>query len=389
MNEQPQSIQEVEAMAGKWGITLTPDDYQAAQELMNTRRAQLEQVQAANDSRQTTWAERFNRSYPIVLRALHGIGDVSITLVQTFLVGPGVMISLLLALIVEVQTVQAGISMFDVTHSALGGFVLVLLNLVLELLISWIDHKSNHKEDQKQAFSLRLLARWFVYFVGFGRSWTAILQAPSVGFRWVLKTITVAIFILALAGSMTDVIRGTTGNWREAIQIILVESSLYQMVMWIGGLAFRLALVFAAQALVRYAAKKAIEIAAILSSDTTDKGGAMFEAVGATGAAALFARLKEKQKSRRLLAASAATYATEETIPIETIPTRPDPILTRPDLTRLQKQVHEWLVLHPEVATLTHGAASELITNAGIKASESTIKRVRGYMRTEAVHNVQ
>jgi hypothetical protein len=143
MNERnvgPMSIAEVEALAAKVGITLTPDDYAAAQRLADQRRQQVErEAEQAEQARSKTaaWVDQFNRWYPKFLKSLHAIGDVFLTLAHTIMIAFGVPVVLLFCMIVEHTRVYHGVKLFDATESAawLGAFVIVVANLLIELQI--------------------------------------------------------------------------------------------------------------------------------------------------------------------------------------------------------------------------------------------------------------
>lgn len=370
MTETPKTIQEVEQIAARWGIVLTPEDYATAQAVMNERQRQLE-AQYADEKRTgaAAWVDRFNRWYPKFLRALHGIGDVSIMLAQTVLVGPGVLLVLLMLLIVEQQRVYHGVALFEV-HAALAAFsasALVILNLSLELLISWVEHRANWIEPPKHEFSLRIWARRVAYLFGQSTNWQARSKSPAIRFRVVLRIVTFSILTLALAGSMRSVIERTQGNWTEALRLIITESTLLELATWLGGLLFAFAAVLSAQALSQYAARKAIEIGAILASAIDDKPRAILESVGMTGAAALLARLKEHQRQRRLAATASPAEMPhhEEIIYVPSVPSVPETheIELSPQIARAVK----WLKQNPdsklsvrEMASLAEVSASTM-----------------------------
>lgn len=365
MNESVKTIADVEVLAAKYGITLTADDYEAAYTLMEQRQRQLE-AQYTEAPKRAPWVERWNKWYPKFLRALHGIGDTSIMLAQTVLVGPGVLLLLIILLIVEQQRVYHGVALFEV-YSVLAGFgasALVILNLSLELLIGWIEHRENWKEPPKHEFSLRIFARRVAYMIGRNTGWQPRPKSPAIRFRVVLRIVTITILTLALAGSMRSVIERTSGNWLEALRLIVTESSLLDLAIWLGGLLFAVTIVLSAQALSQYAARKAIEIGAILASGIDDKPRAILESVGMTGAAALLARLKDHQRQRRV-AVSAADMSHESVIYVpETYVTRLTPAIAR---------CVEWLKANPDNGLTVR----EMARQVGVSAT--TMHRARRY----------
>ena len=84
MNDNPQTIQDVEAIAAKLGHTFTPDDYAQAHQRAEQRARQLDQSTSEGTKRGVAaLVDAFNRFYPKFLPALLAIGDVLISLTQT------------------------------------------------------------------------------------------------------------------------------------------------------------------------------------------------------------------------------------------------------------------------------------------------------------------
>src|SRR5258708_17652135 len=263
--ENPQTIADVEALAAKYGITFSPDDYAQAHERAEQRRQQMEHSIASTDSVKTGAAalvEKFNRFYPKFLQALLGIGDVLITATQTVLIAFGVPVVLLMLLVVEQQRVYHGELLFEI-HEGLatfGAWVFVVLNLLFELVISWEEHRRGWTEPQKHEFSLRILGAQLAYMLGRSTDWTPRQKSPALRFKVALRIVTFTILALALAGSMRSVIEGVGGaNWLDAIGLIFTKSTLLQMVTWIGGLLFSLAAVLSAPAPPPYVAPQVVQ----------------------------------------------------------------------------------------------------------------------------------
>lgn len=304
MNE-VQTIAEVESIAAKYGIELTRKDYQDVQEVMDERRMHLESEYAAAQRSQSGAAafwDKLNRVAPRLFEAMRHVGDLMITAVQTFLIAFGIPLALVMLLVVEQQRVYHGVELFE-SHSALAAFsawALVILNLILELLISWVEHHAGYSEPVRFEFSLRLLARRVEYIFGFGRGeWAARGKSPAFRFRAVLRMVSISIVVLALTGSMRSVIERTDGNWAAALLGIVTDSTLLEMLVWASGLLFTLTAVVGAQTLSQYVARKVIEVMALLNSNVDDKPRRIAEAVGATGAAFLLARVKQYQAAIR------------------------------------------------------------------------------------------
>ena len=388
-----QSVEQVEAVAAKVGITFTAEDYAQADALAAQRLAQIQAQEAASEraaSGRKVWVDRFNRWYPRFLRALQGIGDVSISLAQTAIVAFGVPITLLILLIVEQQRVYHGVALFEVDPAlaSFSAWALVILNLVLELLVSYVEHRAGWQEPPRHEFSLRLLWQRMVYMLGGAVAWQPRTKSPAVRFRAVLRIVTFSILVLALAGSMRVVIERTEGNWLQALGVVMTASNLLEMVTWLGGLLFAVAAVLSAQALSQYAARKAIEIAAILASQQDDRSNAALKAAGMTGAAYLLGRLKDMQSVRRKMGTSPAMGGggdvqsgsmkfnefnefTESDNELE--PSKPR---TKRASAKLQKVI-DWLIANPDHRMTTLEIAEALGVSSGtVSAARNAVKDI-------------
>lgn len=305
-NNFPKTIEEVETYAQKMGITLAPKDYADMQAVMSERQKNLEleviKVESISRGRLAAFVDQFNRIYPRFLKTLLGIGDVLITGTQTVVIAFGVPILLVMLMIVEQQRVYHGMTLFEAVTplASFGAWVLVLANIVFELLISWKENRAGYIEPPRTEFSLRILSQRISYMSGRLTDWTPRQKSPALRFKVVLRIVTFTILILALAGSMRSIIEATQGNWLTALRSIIFESSLSQMITWLGGLLFALAAVLSAQALSQYVSQKVIEVVSVMQSTIEDKSEVALKAVGLTGAAFMMARIKERQRERRL-----------------------------------------------------------------------------------------
>jgi hypothetical protein len=135
--------------------------------------------------------------------------------------------------------------------------------------------------------------------VGQTTDWQPSPKSPAQRFKGVLRIITITILSLALAGSMQSVLQQSSGDWYAALARIALHSTLSEIITWLGGLLFAFAVVLTAQALSHYVAERVIEIVAVMQSNAGNKDVRALEAAGLTGAAALLARLKERQRERR------------------------------------------------------------------------------------------
>ncbi|MDL1921965.1 hypothetical protein FBQ95_05085 [Chloroflexi bacterium CFX3] len=381
MTDKTITLSDVEREAAKLGITLMPDDYAAAQAVVDARRTELER-QAAQEERATNgraaWVDRFNRLFPRLLSALLAIGDVSLAVAQTVLIAFGVPLILIMLLFVEQSRVFHGIQLFEVSDAlaAFAAWALVVLSLVVELLIAHIERRASWSEPPKYAFSLRLLWQRARYVFGAGAgAWQAVQRSPAARFRAVLKAITITILALAVGGSMRPAIESTDGNWLAAALSIFTQSSLLQFVTWLGGLLFAFTAVISAQALARYVSERVAEVVAILARESEGKARDIAAALGMTAAYALAARLKERQKERRDIAravpAGGGGIAPEGFVLVP-LSENSQKISERDTLTPAVRKAVEWLRDNPDATNQTLKALS---ARSGF--SVSTLSRAR------------
>jgi hypothetical protein len=358
MNDIISTISQAEVIAAKNGITLTPKDYSDMQAVVAAR--------AGEQAAARTWADKFNAYYPRFLAALRGVGDTSTALTQTLLVGPGVLLVLLMLLAVEQQRVYHGVSLFEV-YPALASFAassLVILNLSLELLIHHIEHRAGWVEPARNEFSLRLWADRLAYMLGKTEKWAARPKSPALRFKVVLRLVTFSILVLALAGSMRTVIEKSECRWLDALAQIVSDSSLIDMATWAGGLLFAAAAVLSAQALSQYVARRAVEIAASLTTISVGE---------AAGAAFLLGRIKQHLQARRLATASPlALTRTEFVEPVSGV----SPVSDTPDTSDTKPQsasakASAWLKQNPNSVLSIRDAAEA----AGVSAA--TMQRAK------------
>lgn len=375
------TIADAEALAAKYGITLTPQDYSDMEDVLAERRRQLESQ--ADGGQRARFVDKFNKWYPKILQALLGIGDVLITMTHTILIAFGLPAVLLMLMIVEQQRVGNGMALFEI-HPALatfGAVVLVLCNLLFELLINWNEHRHNYTEPPHLERSLRLFGQRLAYITGRSNNWQPRPKSPAHRERVVLRIITFTILALALAGSMDTVIQSVGGNWLDALAAIFTRSTLLQMITWLGGLLFAVAAVISAQTLSRYVAQKVVEVVAIMNGSATNKPELVADALGVTGANFLMARISEKRTARRLSAASAADMpmaALSGVVHIGSVGSEPQ--TTQASTEELAapgpkvQQALDWIHLNPDLAYLSHNEAAK---RAGV--SKATMTRARNW----------
>lgn len=347
MNDNPQTIQDVEAIAAKLGHTFSPDDYAQANQRAEQRTRQLEAQTSAESTKRGLAAivEAFNRFYPKFLQALLAVGDVLITGVHTVLIAFGVPTLLIALMTVEQQRVFFGAMLIDGRESLATGiaWVLVLANLVAELIVHWEEHRKGWTEPARYDFSLRIVWQRIGYLLGINTAWAPREKSPAFWARLILRCITVTILALAVAGSMQAAMNSTGAvNWADALVLIVTRSTLLQMVTWIGGLMLAFTFVISAQGFSQYVAKKVIEIVAIMQGNADDKPRQMAEAAGLTAAMYLYGRLKENQRARRISAVTAAdmirdTGAISGTIPVTMTDDVPEPTEGEPSKPKRSK----------------------------------------------------
>lgn len=295
------TIEQAELYAAERGLVLTPND-----------RAKIAQIQAAEaerlrtlapDGGARTWSDRFNAFYPRLLESLLRFGETVLTLAQTLIVSIGVPVVLVLLLVVEHHRVYEGILLFDAnsTFASFAAWALVLLNLVLEFQVHYVEHRSGYQEPRARRWSLRLWLAGAAYRLGLGDGWQAQEQSPAMRYKQLLRLVTFTILALALVGSMKTVIQEQPGAWYDALVTILTDSSLLLLMTWLGGLLFAAAAVLSAQGLSRYVALRCVEIVAEMrerSLSFDDHQAAEVERAGALAALSMINQ-KEQQRTER------------------------------------------------------------------------------------------
>lgn len=295
-----QTIEQAEQYAAQHGLVLSPTDRAKIASIQAAERTRLEQINPARK----TWADRFNEFYPRLLRSVIGTGETILTFSQTIITALGVPVVLVLLLIVEHHRVVEGILLFD-PSPAFAGFAaaaLVLLNLVLEFQVHYLEHQAGYSEARAQRWSLRIWSRNLAYRLGMGREWREQELSPATRYKRLLRLVTFTILALALVGSMRTIIAETEGAWYTAIVTIASESSLLLMLTWVGGLLFAAAAVLSAQGLSRYVAIRCVEILAQMEAaqqSAVDPHAADVESAGARAAVAIVQEKIAKREERR------------------------------------------------------------------------------------------
>lgn len=287
-------LHDVEQFAARNGIILTPADRVKVALVQKAERERLQSLEIGAKSR--TWADRWNELYPRVLQGILSAGETLLTLSQTIIVALGIPLVLVLLLVVEHQRVVHGIALFE-RDAALASFAaaaLVLLNLVLEFQVHYVEHRAGYEQERARRWSLRIWARNMAYRLGIGDNWQEQALSPAERYRRLLGLVTFSILALALAGSMRSVIEQTPGAWYEALLSIVRDSDLITILTWTGGLLFAAAAVLSAQGLSRYVAIRCVEIVSVMHQRQATVIDPYMGDVEKAGAAVALALVSEK-----------------------------------------------------------------------------------------------
>jgi len=199
-----------------------------------------------------------NENYVALLKVLRRASGLLETLLQTLITTFGVTVVLVLLLVVEQRRVTNGILLFEHEKSLahFASFSLVILNMTLEFLIHHIETTA----AASYQWSIRLWGRAAAYTLGIGKKWQPVEHSPGRSLRRLQTLVTFAILALALAGSMQDVMGEHSAAWHVALMEIATQSTLLQLVSWLGGLLFTAAAVMATQRITAYLAIRTREI---------------------------------------------------------------------------------------------------------------------------------
>ena len=300
------SLHAAQEYAAERGYILTAEDYADIQQAQQQARERIASASVSGGKR--TFVQRFNSGYPRLLRALHGLGEVLLTISQTMIVAFGVPLALTLMLFVEQQRVRGGIGLFEAsaTLTEFASSALVLVNLVIEFIVEYIETSAGYQSVAATRFSFRGMWQNARYTLGLKANWTPETLSPAQRFRTLRRIVTYAILSLALAGSMRDVITQQSGSWFEALTAVVTKSTLLQAATWTGGLMFAVAAVLTAQGLSRYVAVKCAEILSRMNTETTRETDLMSVEAEAAAAAVIVARVRADQQQTKLNAHNAS-----------------------------------------------------------------------------------
>lgn len=270
------SVSDVEMWASAYGVTLTETERQA---IIDT-------------GKPSGIVGRWNNFYPSFLQFIVSLGDTAVTLVKTLFASVGMPLILVLLLFVEYYRVEHGIALFETSIATLASISIVLANLTLEFAIHHTELSNGYKPETRTRFSLRTTLSNLAYVLGVGRNFQAQAVSPAWRFVQIRRSLTLTILILALMGSMHGVIvQYDALTWHSAIGQILTQSSLSELVIWLGGLVFTYVTVRLAQVVSAHLAIRASEtLISMESQRDTRQTIAMQKAVSL-----LSAKIAEKQ----------------------------------------------------------------------------------------------
>jgi hypothetical protein len=302
----PKTMKDAEALAADLGVILTPNERRKIAEIQTSERERLMSLQTGSAA--PDLAARFNAFYPRLLQFILSIGETLLTFSQTVIVSLGVPTVLVLLLIVEHQRVVHGIALFETDYNlaSFAAGALVLLNLVLEFQIHHIEHAAGYHEERERKWSLRIWANNALYTLGLGEQWQTQYLSPAARYKSLLRLVTFSILALALVGSMRSVIEGIQGTWYQGLISIFTQSTLLQLMTWLGGLLFALAAVLSAQGLSRYVAIRCVEIVAAMRLKADALADPLAADIDEAGALATLAIIREKQAMKEAKAQKAA-----------------------------------------------------------------------------------
>lgn len=183
-----------------------------------------------------------NAASELVTRGMQGVA-VLLTLV---LVVGGLTVALTLLIVAEWAAVQKGFSAIDPTYAPLYSAATVFF-FVSTLFIREVIARNATRDDER-VFSLRYVAQWLVYFLGFNRNWRpqyrrniSLLNRVDSAVRWLTYTIV----LFGLLGRLFDTINGLNGSWLDALQHIITQSTFTQMMGYVGSVVMTIGLLLA------------------------------------------------------------------------------------------------------------------------------------------------
>lgn len=254
------TLQDIKEQAAGHGIAFTRKEIEAIQGAYDLSLQHALQAQADSDSDNSTNSAGRVSAFIGLMQVL---GNAGMTVAQSVIVNLGVPLLLVVLVVVEHGRVLHGVLLFeqDYALATLTAWALVLLNLVLEFNVHYVEKKAGYHATRALAWSLRIWLANTAYRLGIGDTWVARELSPAHAQRGLLSAVTIAILCLATAGSMAGAIAGVGGAWYSAIVAIATQSTLANMTVWLGGLVTSWVLVLAVQRLASYVAQLVADVA--------------------------------------------------------------------------------------------------------------------------------
>lgn len=251
------TLDDVRAYASKHNINITKSDYQAS---ANNADQMLKDKQAMLSNIELSKIDRALASMPKVMSAIDSVALIGFKLLQGIFSTLGIFLVLIAVVVVEIGRVKHGVAMFEGSGSAAfqASFVLVMLNLLLEFLIHYVESRVSWQAEKRYMFSLRLLWQRVAYVLGISNDWTSIEKSPASGLRTFQFILSFGILWLALMGSVGDMLNADL-VWHVALIDVFFYSTADAFQIWANGLVVSVLLVFGSQRLTAYIAHKAGE----------------------------------------------------------------------------------------------------------------------------------
>lgn len=254
--EQSTSYEELQNLAAKSGIQVTPKQLEA----VHQRYAETLKSITENEDSSRKWHERLNAAIPSMQSALTNLAAFLYVFIARFSSTVLVPITLIGIMFGEVWRVQHGLMIFEASPliAWVLAIVFVLANTVIEFTIFDIEHRAGYQAPPQKLFSFRIVVNGLYYLLGIGEHWQAVTRSPAhhlhkmgVGLKW-------TILLLALFGSMGQMLSGLEGNIVENLDQLEAETSLYDLAAWILVFLTAVSLVGLTRALTAYLAQEAV-----------------------------------------------------------------------------------------------------------------------------------
>jgi len=309
------NVEEVIAFAAQHGVKFTTKEIDDIYTAEAQTRDRLEKIRTRESKREKSSAELALIETPRQIKAIEMRSMRFFAFVQAGFTTYGIGLILGLVAVVELFRVAHGVQLFEVSSwlAYAGAGTLVLLNLTLEFLITYVEARAGYHPPAKTDFSLVTVWRRLRYVTGFvpeGVLWEAREKSPAHPYRQFLKVLTWGILFLAVAGSMEGTIAQQPGTWFEALIAIFTESSLSDMMTWVSGLIFAVIVVLGAQHLTRHIAHKAgeaVRYTASVGSDDSEGIAGKARQAAAYSATAILVKKLNKELDRQQPKAVPAT----------------------------------------------------------------------------------